>query len=85
VFGEVTNIIKHEIEEFWKGVRIPSDKITLDADQLLMLYVYIVGRSGLRDIYAHIQFCIEFSTDYIKTTRVGYSLTTLEVALNLLV
>lgn len=49
-----------------------------------MLYVYICAKAGLRNIFAHIQFCSEFSTPYIKTTRVGYCLTTMEVALKLL-
>jgi hypothetical protein len=84
VFGEVTNIIKKEIEEFWSGVDVAKDKIGLDGDQILMLYVYICAKAGLKNIFAHIQFCSEFSTPYIKTTRVGYSLTTIEVALKLL-
>lgn len=61
-----------------------QDKIGLDGDQILMLYVYICAKAGLKNIFAHIQFCSEFSTPYIKTTRVGYCLTTIEVALKLL-
>jgi hypothetical protein len=49
-----------------------------------MLYVYIVAKAGIKNIFAHLQFCSEFSTPYIKTTRVGYCLTTMEVALKLL-
>jgi len=85
VFGEVTNIIKQEISDFWNGVNVNQDKLSLDGDQILMLHVYIAARSGLQNMFAHLQFCQEFSTPYIKTTRVGYCLTTLEVALKLLV
>jgi hypothetical protein len=56
----------------------------LDGDQLLMLYVYIAAKSKLDSIFAHLQFCKEFSTPFIKQTRFGYCLTTLEVALTLL-
>lgn len=50
-----------------------------------MLYVYIAAKAGVKNIFAHLQFCAEFSTPFIKTTRVGYCLTTMEVALKLLV
>jgi len=49
-----------------------------------MLYVYIAAKAGLKNIFSHLHFCKEFSTPYIKTTRVGYCLTTMEVALQLL-
>jgi hypothetical protein len=49
-----------------------------------MLYVYIAAKAQIKNIFAHLQFCKEFSTPYIKTTRVGYCLTTMEVALKLL-
>ena len=49
-----------------------------------MLHVYICAKSGLKNLFANLNFCTEFSTPYIKTTRVGYCLTTMEVALKLL-
>jgi hypothetical protein len=49
-----------------------------------MLYVYIAAKSEMKNIFAHLHFCKEFSTPFIKTTRVGYCLTTMEVALQLL-
>lgn len=60
------------------------DKLALDGDQILMLFVFILARAAIKNIYAHLQLCTEFSTPYIKTTRVGYCLTTMEVALKLL-
>ena len=49
-----------------------------------MLYVYIGARANLGNILAHIKFCEEFSTPFMRTTRMGYCLTTLEVAMTLL-
>ena len=77
----MTNIIKREIRAFWDGVDVEKDKLTLDGDQVIMLYVYIAAKAQIKNIFAHLQFCKEFSTPYIKTTRVGYCLTTMEVAL----
>jgi hypothetical protein len=50
-----------------------------------MLYVYIIASSKIHNLFAHLQFCKEFSTPYIKTTRLGYCLTTMEVALTLFI
>lgn len=61
------------------------EKLALDGDQIIMLYVYICARAQLHNIKAHLHFCKEFSTPFMKTTRMGYCLTTLEVALTLLV
>ena len=80
-FGELTTVIKSEIVKFWEGVSVNRDKLTLDGDQVIMLYVYIAAKAQIKNLFAHIQFCKEFSTPYIKTTRVGYCLTTMEVAL----
>jgi Vacuolar sorting protein 9 (VPS9) domain len=65
VFGEVTHIIKQEISEFWQGVNVQSDKLSLDGDQILMLYVYIAAQAKIKNIFAHLEFCKEFSTPYI--------------------
>lgn len=32
VFGEVTNILKSEISDFWEGVDVAPDKLSLDGD-----------------------------------------------------
>lgn len=61
-----------------------KDKLALDGDQIIMLYVYIAAKSQIKNLFAQVQFCKEFSTPYIKTTRMGYCLTTMEVALTLL-
>jgi hypothetical protein len=58
--------------------------LALDGDQIIMLYVYIAARGEISNLYAQVEFCKLFSTPYIKTTRMGYCLTTMEVALTLL-
>lgn len=85
IISQVSSIIKKEIKAFWQGVNIKPDKLALDGDQIIMLYVYICSRANLHNILAHVQFCKEFSTPFMKTTRMGYCLTTLEVAITLLI
>ena len=50
----------------------------------MMLFVYIVAKANINSVHAQLAFCKEFSTPYIKDTRMGYCLTTMEIALKLL-
>jgi hypothetical protein len=77
-------VIKTEIFNFWEGVDVKKDKLQLDSDQMIMLFVYITCLARIKNLLAHIQFCKEFSTPYITQTRFGYCMTTMEVALMLL-
>jgi hypothetical protein len=65
------------------GVR--EDKLTLDGDQIIMIYVYIAAKARVPNLFAQIQLAKAFATPFIKTTRFGYCLTTLEIALKLVI
>jgi hypothetical protein len=75
------NIVK-AITKFWKGLSIKKEKLTIDGDSLLMIYIYITLKSRVVDLFSQCNFITEFSTPYVRTTKIGYCLTTLEVALN---
>jgi len=81
----MTDVIKAEIKDFWDGVDVKKDKLVLDGDQVMMLFVFILTKVKISNIFAQLAFCKEFSTNYIKDTRMGYCLTTMEIALKLLV
>jgi len=51
----------------------------------MMLFVYLATKSDIKSIFGQLAFCKEFSTPYIKDTRMGYCLTTMEIALKLLI
>lgn len=51
---------------------------------MLMIFVYILSRSTIHDMNAHLQFVKQFSTPYIlNSSREGFCITTLEVALGI--
>lgn len=78
-------MIKAEIKSFWDGVDVKKDKLVLDGDQVMMLFVFIAAKANINNIFAQLAFCKEFSTNFIKDTRMGYCLTTMEIALKLLI
>jgi len=47
-----------------------------------MIYIYSTIKSNFKELFAHIKFINEFSTPYVKSTKLGYCTTTLEVAIN---
>ena len=79
---EVSSSIVHAINVFWEGLDINREKLTIDGDSLLMIYIYATIKSEMKDMFAQIKFINDFSTPYVKSTKLGYCTTTLEVAIN---
>ena len=79
---EMSSSIVHAINAFWEGLDINREKLTIDGDSLLMIYIYATIKSEMKDLFAQIKFVNDFSTPYVKSTKLGYCTTTLEVAIN---
>ena len=62
---------------------VNKSKLVLDADQLLLISVWVLWQSGisLTSLYAHLSLIYEFSTDNQKLSQAGYSVSSLEVCL----
>ena len=82
---EISTFIKDEVLDFWKGVAVDQRKLTLDAEQIALIYEYITIKADVKNIFAQIRFCREFSTKFIRNMKQGFCLVTLEMALNQLV
>ena len=59
---------------------VDKSKLTLDADQLLMIFIFIAIRSKVYELLAHLKFINEFSTNTLRLSKLGYCILTLEVA-----
>jgi hypothetical protein len=51
VLSKVTDVIKAEIKTFWTGVDVKKDKLTLDGDQVMMLFVYLAAKADIKSIF----------------------------------
>ena len=62
---------------------INKSKLVLDADQLLLISVWVLWQSkiALTGMYSHLSLIYEFSTDSQKLSHAGYSVSSLEVCL----
>ena len=49
------------VKDFWEGVNtIDPDKLLIDGDNMLMLYVYVVLRARIPNMFAYIKVIEEF-------------------------
>ena len=78
--SEMSSEIVKSITAFWSGVTVNEDQITIAADSLILVYIYIIIQAHILDIFAQIRFINEFLTPPIKSSKLGYCITTLEIA-----
>lgn len=81
--SNISKYIEETITKFWEGITIiDTDKLIIDGDNILMLYLYIVLRARIPNMFAFIKMMDEFSTNYVRSiSRYGYCLSTLEIAM----
>lgn len=50
----VSNLIVLAINSFWQGLNVKKDKLTIDGDSLLMIYIYITikAKTNVQDLFA---------------------------------
>lgn len=83
VIANISKNIEETITQFWEGITIiDADKLVIDGDNILMLYLYIIISAKISKICAYMKMMDEFSTPYVRSiSRYGYCLSTLEIAL----
>mmetsp|Transcript_43843 Transcript_43843/g.31944 ORF Transcript_43843/g.31944 Transcript_43843/m.31944 type:complete len:131 (+) Transcript_43843:1558-1950(+) len=73
--------IVKSIDYFWKKVKVlEKSKLTLDADELLMIFIFVTIRSKITEILSHLKLINEFSTEALRKTKLGFYCSTMEVA-----
>ena len=71
------------VDNFWKDVKkLPEKYLTIDADQLISIYLYIVYNMELNSIYTQLDFIKHFTGSKTQKSMVGYYYTTIEGSLN---
>ena len=81
--AKISTLVEECIAEFWTDITIiDPDKLVLDGDNILCLYLYIIMRARIPNMFAYMKMMDAFSTSYVRSiSRYGYCLCTLEIAL----
>ena len=78
---KVNTMIKEHIERFWEGMPIDPMNLTITQDTKIPLYIYIVIKSKIVNLAAHIKFINEFTTSYVQQSYLGNNLALYESAM----
>lgn len=71
------------VNEFWKDFEniVTSALLSIDADELMTIFIYVIIKSNMPDLLIHAKFIKEFTTSNSKSTMIGYYFTTIEAAI----
>ena len=45
--SEISTFIKQEVHDFWNGVQVDQKKLTLDAEQIAMIYEFVTIKADV--------------------------------------
>jgi len=81
LMAEVNDAIFECINDFWRGIDIDVEQLVVAADQMVLIYLFIVIRAKVVDLFANIKYISEFTTKYVRNSNLGFYLATYENAL----
>jgi hypothetical protein len=74
----ITNeLICESVDDYWKD-RLEPDQLVIDADNFLSIYIYIVLKSGLKNVKSFLWIIKQLGRKNMQNGMLGYYLTTLE-------
>ncbi len=71
-----------EVDRFWSGFEVKSDKLIMDPDTQLSLFIYVIVNSEYAEILVDLKFIDLFITEADKSSTKGYYLVTLTIAVD---
>lgn len=80
---QVNCMIKDSISKFWEGIPVDESHLTITQDTKIPFYIYVVLKSRLVNLPAHIKFIQEFTTRYIHENNLGSNLALYESAMTI--
>lgn len=81
IISQTTDLICGSVDDYWRGADIDPSKLVIDGDQFLSIYIYIVIKSAVYDLKAHIWIITQLGRSGIQNGAMGYYLTTLEACM----
>ena len=84
VLALVSVIITNSVDKYWENEKdnLPSKFLTIDADELMSIYLYIIYNMKEPTIFTELDFIQYFTTIISKSSMVGYYYTTVTGCLN---
>ena len=71
-------LITDEVDNYWKGEKVFKDYLTIEADDLMAIYLYIIYNMDLPSIFTELDFIKYFTGSTTKQSMIGYYFSTIE-------
>ena len=86
IIASVSSLITECVNNYWKKMErfIQPSMLSIDADELMTIFIYIVYKSHMESLFVHGDFIKYFTSPTTKSTMIGYYYTTLQGCLDFL-
>lgn len=84
VLVKVGDLIIQCIEDFYQEKDLAYIKNSVNADDFLPLFIYVIVKSKVKYFYTHIKIIDELASRNLKNTLSGYYFVTLQIAINII-
>ena len=83
IIASISNEITDCINDFWTEMEnyIKKDLLGIEAEQIMTIFIYIIIKSGLTDIFVHCKMIKYFTTSTTQTSMIGYYYSTIEASI----
>ena len=83
IIANISNEITDCINDFWQEMEqyIKKDYLSIEAEQIMTIFIYIIIKSGITDIFVHCKMIKLFTTCTTKSSMIGYYYSTVEASI----
>ena len=82
LIASISHDVIKSVTNGWKVMEeyLPKDYLSIDGDELILIFAFIVIKTEMHELLAHLWFIKNFITQDTKTSMIGYYYTTLEAS-----
>ena len=83
IIANISNEITDCINDFWQEMEeyIKKEYLNIEAEQIMTIFIYIIIKSGIIDIFVHCKMIKLFTTCTTKSSMIGYYYSTVEAGI----
>ena len=83
IIASISNEITDCINDFWTEMEnyIKKDFLGIEAEQIMTIFIYIIIKSGITDIFVHCKMIKYFTSCTTKSSMIGYYYSTIEASI----
>ena len=83
IIANISNEITESINDFWQIMEryIKKDYLSIEAEQIMTIFIYVIIKSGISNIFVHCKMIKLFTTCTTKSSMIGYYYSTVEAGI----